>query len=131
MTDGQSAWYPERRRITADSATTGTGPLIVSSGAVVTNDANMCRRSATSETNATVAIATALISRDVDLSLLSVFRANGAIILAFTPREKCPAGRREIGIWCAEGVQRRAGDLSWVVEEPLAAAQSRAAGFWP
>ena len=41
VTDGQPAWYPERRRQTADSATTGTGPLIVSSGAVVPNDANV------------------------------------------------------------------------------------------
>ena len=112
MTDGQPAWYPERRRQTADSATTGTGPLIVPSGAVVTNDATYMwrRRSATSETNATVAIATALIH--VDLSLLSVFRGNGARLLTFTPREKCPAGRRETGIWCAEGVQRWAGDFS-------------------
>ena len=120
MTGGQPAWYPERRRQTADSATTGTGPLIVSSGAVVTNDANMCRRSATSETNATVAIATAFIH--VDLSLLSVFRANGAIILTFPRREKCLEGRHGTGTWCAGIVQRRAWDLSWVVEEPWATA---------
>ena len=58
------------------------------------------RRSATSETNATVAIATAFIY--VDLSLLSVFRANGAIILTFTPRESA----RQDGVKQASGVPR-------------------------